>query len=141
MSNHHAALVYSMVLSAAADGGVSQKELDIIAEMISHLPIFRDFERGNFQQLANACIDMLSEEEGLDAAVGQIRGWLPERLRPTAYALACDVIAADDVATQEELRFLEMLRHEIGVDRLTAAAIERAAGARYARHRAEDAGL
>ena len=57
---------------------------------------------------------------------------LPQRLRPTAYAIACDVVAADGEATQEELRYLEILRHELEVDRLTAAAIERGAAARYA---------
>lgn len=133
MSTHHAALIYTMVLSSAADGAVADSELETIRRIVQGLPIFEAFDQGNFKQIAGACMDLLSEEEGLDAAIDQIRQGLEQRLRPTAYALACDVIAADGVATQEELRFLEMLRHELDVDRLTAAAIERGAGARYAR--------
>ena len=102
--------------------------------MVMGLPIFNDFERGNFAEIAGACTDLLTEPDGLDAAVDIIRQSLPKRLCATAYALACDVIAVDGIATQEELRFLEMLRHEIEVDRLTAAAIERGSAARYARH-------
>ena len=101
---------------------------------MSGLPIFEDFERGNFEQIASAALDFL-KEDGLDAAVAIIREALPLRIRATAYAFACDVIAADGIATQEELRFLEMLRHELDVDRLTAAAIERGSAARYARMR------
>ena len=97
------------------------------------LPIFQDFEIGNFGQIASSAIDLLSEADGLDAAVDQIKRTLPENLVATAYALACDVVAADGTATQEELRFLEILRHELDVDRLTAAAIERGSAARYAR--------
>ena len=56
---------------------------------------------------------------------------LPERLRETAYALAVDVVAADGVASQEELRLLEIFRHTVKVGRLEAAAIERGAAARF----------
>ena len=40
--------------------------------------------------------------------------------------------AADGDVHQKELRLLEMIRHQVGIDRLTAAAIERAARARFA---------
>jgi tellurite resistance protein len=132
--SYHAALVYSVVLAAAADGEVAESELEAIRDMVLGLPIFNDFERGNFSEIAGACMDLLTESDGLDAAVDIIHQSLPKRLCATAYALACDVIAVDGVATQEELRFLEMLRHELEVDRLTAAAIERGSAARYARH-------
>jgi tellurite resistance protein len=55
---------------------------------------------------------------------------LPAKLVETAYALACDIAAADGFASQEELRLLEMLRHELAVGRLEAAAIERGTRAR-----------
>jgi tellurite resistance protein len=135
--SYHAALIYSVVLAAAADGDLTDPELDTIREMVIGLPIFKDFETGKFSEIAGACTDLLTEEDGLDAATAIIRQSLPRRLCATAYALACDVIAVDGIATQEELRFLEMLRHEIEVDRLTAAAIERGSAARYARHMEE----
>lgn len=133
MITHHIALIYAMVVGAAADEAVAESELDAIRGIVSHLPIFSDFEKGNLAQIAAAATDLLSEEDGLDAAIGLMKAGLPQRLRPTAYALACDVVAADGEATQEELRYLEMLRHELEVDRLTAAAIERGAAARYAK--------
>lgn len=133
MINHHVALIYAMVLGAAADGALADSELEMIQGIVQHLPIFEDFEQGNLAQIASACTELLTVEDGIDAVISQIKENLPDRLRATAYALACDVVAADGEATQEELRYLEILRHDIGVDRLTAAAIERGAGARYAR--------
>ena len=56
---------------------------------------------------------------------------LPERLWETAYALSCDVAAADGKLGQDELRLLEELRDELVIDRLHAAAIERGARARH----------
>ena len=56
---------------------------------------------------------------------------LPERLFETAYAIACDVAAADGTLREPELRLLEEIRYELNIDRLHAAAIERGARARH----------
>lgn len=133
MISHHAALVYAMVVGAAADGSVSDSELETIRGIVEHLPVFADFERGNLDQVAAAAAEMLTEDDGVDTAIDLIKSGLTERLRPTAYALACDIVAADGKATQEELQYLQMLRYGLDVDRLTAAAIERGAAARYAK--------
>ena len=56
---------------------------------------------------------------------------LPPKLHETAYALAVEVAAADLHVEQEELRFLQMLRDHLDIDKLTVAAIESGARARY----------
>jgi hypothetical protein len=58
---------------------------------------------------------------------------LPQPLRETAYAVACDVAAADGSLESAELEILKLLRRRLNVDRLVAAAIERAAYARHVR--------
>ena len=63
----------------------------------------------------------------------EIRDALPERLNETAYALACDVVAADGKLPDMELRMLEEVREELAVDRLHAAAIEWGARVRHLR--------
>ncbi|MFQ5974145.1 MAG: tellurite resistance TerB family protein [Alphaproteobacteria bacterium] len=132
MIDHHTALIYTMVLASAADSNMTDAELKRIGEIVSHLPIFTDFDPGQLPKIASDCAELLDDEQGLENAFELIRDALPEHLRETAYALACDVVAADGKASQEELRLLELLRHAIGVGRLPAAAIERGAAARYA---------
>lgn len=130
--SHHAALVYTMVLVSAADRDMTDAELRSIGEIIRHLPVFRDYDRNLLPRTAAACAEILAERSGLETAFKLIREALPTKLRETAYALACDIAAADGEIHQEVLRVLEMIRHELKVDRLTAAAIERGARARFA---------
>ena len=87
----------------------------------------------NLVKIAEDCASTLSGENGLEDVLAIVKASLNSKFRETAYALACDVAATDDELPQEELRLLEMIRHTLQIDRLTAAAIERGAAARYAR--------
>jgi tellurite resistance protein len=132
MIDHHTALIYTMVLASAADGAMSDAELRTIGEVVNYLPIFRDFDADTLPRVAGDCAAILDGEEGLDQVLEVIEGLLPDKLRETAYAIACDVAAADGSVQPEELRLLEMLRDRLRIDRLAAAAIERGARARHA---------
>ncbi|MFQ5785252.1 MAG: tellurite resistance TerB family protein [Alphaproteobacteria bacterium] len=133
MVNPHTALIYTMVLVSAADGEMTDAELTTIGQIVQTLPAFTDYDRNQLTKAAADCAEILSDEQGFDTAIAIIAEALPENLRETAYALACDVVAADLVADQAELRVLELLRHGLDIDRLSAAAIERGTRARHAR--------
>ncbi len=45
MLDHHRALIYTMVIVSAADRNLPDSELHAFAEIVGHLPIFRDFDR------------------------------------------------------------------------------------------------
>lgn len=133
MLDHHRALIYVMVLVSAADADMTDLELEAIAENVRYLPVFKDFETDQLFEVARECTGLLQGAKGLDETLDLIKALLPPKLCETAYAVACDIAAADATATQEELRMLEMLRHKLNVDRLCAAAIERGARARHMR--------
>ena len=133
MIDQQKALVYTMVLISAADSDMTDAELGMIGDIVQHLPVFEGFDPEDLPKVAGTCVDGLAGDDGLDDMLDDIAAALPDRLHETAYALACDVVAADGNATQEELRMLEMLRHRLGIERLIAAAIERGARARFAR--------
>jgi hypothetical protein len=78
-----------------------------------------------------ATITLLREDDGLAHAGRLIREALTPRLRETAYALACEVVAGDGFAAQSTLQMLEFVLNELHLDPLVSAAIERAARARY----------
>lgn len=129
--NHHSALIYTMVLMAAADRDMSDAEMSSIGDMVGHLPVFRDYDRARIAKTAASCVDVLNGKDGLDAVLKKIGEGLPEKLRETAYALACDVAAADSQVTEEEARLLDLIRFELKIGKLVAAAIERGARARH----------
>ena len=134
MLDHHRALIYTMVIVSAADRNLPDSELHAFAEIVGHLPIFRDFDRDDLPGLFNDCTELISGENGLDETLRAIKAGLPPKLRETAYAIACDVAVSDGrQPSQEVLRLLELIRHRLGVERLVAAAIERGARARYSK--------
>ena len=133
MIDHHAGLIYTMVLMSAADRNMTDAELRTIGEIVQYLPIFNDFDDDRLPQVAGDCAALLDDEDGLERTLEVIRESLPNRLRETAYAVACDVAAADGTVGQEEIRLLEIIRYGLDIDRLTAAAIERGARARHTR--------
>ena len=124
-------LVAVMIAVSASDEDIRTSELVKIQVAVNHLPIFVDYDVDRMKRTAGVVFDLFSEEEGLDALFGLVRDNLPEHLYETAYALACDVAAADGSLTETELRLLEEIRYELNIDRLHAAAIERGARARH----------
>ena len=131
--NPQDALVAVMVATSASDQNMTDSELVTITGIIDILPVFDGYDRDHVARVSNMVADLFEEEDGLDALMGLIEKALPDHLRETAYALACDVSAADKLVNIFELRFLEMLRHDLRVGRLAAAAIERGARARHQR--------
>ncbi|MCA0941202.1 MULTISPECIES: tellurite resistance TerB family protein [Roseobacteraceae] len=126
-------LVALMIAVSASDENMRTAELVKIESAVNMLPIFSDYDIDRMRVITDLVFDLFEQEDGLDALFGLLRDNLPERLNETAYALACDVAAADGTLREEELRLLEEIRYELDIDRLHAAAIERGARARHLR--------
>lgn len=129
--SHHTALIYVMVVVAASDGVISDKELKTIGGLSKTLPCFREFDHEKLIATAQDCGAILQEADGLDAVLGLAKVALPEPLRETAYWLALEVALSDSRVMLEEIRILDAIRRALGLDRLVAAALERGARARY----------
>jgi len=133
MNTAQDALIHLMILAASSDSAMTERELTRITALIDRLPVFEGFDRERLEEVANACADKLNGPNGLDRVIEDAVAALPEKLQDTAYAVAVEVTAVDLHLEQEELRFLEMLRDALTLDRLTTAAIEVAARARHRR--------
>jgi tellurite resistance protein len=124
-------LLALMIAVSASDEDMRTAELVKIEAAVQLLPIFSSYDPDRITHVTQVVFDLLEQEDGLDALFGLIRENLPDRLFETAYALACDVAAADGTLGEAELRLLEEIRYELALDRLHAAAIERGARARH----------
>ncbi|SMX29975.1 Tellurite resistance protein TerB [Pelagimonas phthalicica] len=124
-------LVALMIAVSASDENVRTAELVKIDSAVNNLPVFASYDVDRVREMSVLVFELFSQEDGLDALFGMIRNDLPEVLFETAYALACDVAAADGTLQETELRLLEEIRYELEIDRLHAAAIERGARARH----------
>ena len=130
--DQHTALIFTMVLVSAAEGEMTDAELEMIGRQVRHLPVFKGFAKERLPEVGRQCADLLREDDGLELAVDMVAEALSSPLRETAYALACEIAAADGALAIEELNLLGMLRQELGIDRLVAVAIERTTYVRHA---------
>ncbi len=124
-------LVAVMLAVSVSDSKMRTAELLRIETSVNHLPVFANYDMDRIRKVSEIVFDLFSEDDGLDALFGLVRENLPDYLWETAYALACDVAAADGTLHGPELRILEEIRYELSIDRLHAAAIERGARARH----------
>jgi hypothetical protein len=129
----HDALIHLMLVAASSDSTMTERELIRIQALIDRLPVFEGFDKSRLTEVANECADLLNGPDGLDRVVDNALAALPKKLEDTAYALAVEITSVDLHLEQEELRYLEMLRDKLSIDRLTTAAIEVAARARHRR--------
>ena len=127
----HDALIHLMILAASSDSSMTEKELVRIQALIGRLPVFEGFDGNRFAAVANNCADKLNGAGGLDQVMDDAIAALPRKLQDTAYAVAVEITSVDLHLEQEELRFLELLRDKLDLDRLVTAAIETAARARH----------
>jgi tellurite resistance protein len=125
------ALIYAMITTAAVDRAITDDELGRIGSIVNELPPFRNYDRDWLVGEAQECGKVLSKVDGLAKVLELIADGLPHRLNETAYVLAAEVAASDLRVRLEEVRFLEMLAEKLGLDKLTCAALERAAKARH----------
>lgn len=125
------ALIALMIAVSASDEDIQTSELVKITTALNHLPVFAGYDPERLPRVSQMVFDLLEQEDGLEALFGLIRDALPEALFETAYALSCDVAAADGRIGAHEARMLEEVRDELALDRLHAAAIERGARARH----------
>lgn len=129
--SHHEALIFAMVTMSAVDRTMTDSELKKIGEVVKSMPVFEDFSEERLIAVAEMCGEILQADDGLATILELIRTCIPKKLHETAYAFAVEVAAADLHVEPEELRFLQMLRDQLGLDKLTVAAIERGARARH----------
>ena len=127
------ALILTMVLVSAADGGITDREIGIMSGLVQTLPAFQDFTSSALSDATDRAVSLLHDNDGLAHAARLMRAALNTKLRETAYVLACEVVAGGQGARQQSLEMLEFVRGELGLDSLISAAIERGVRARYQR--------
>jgi tellurite resistance protein len=127
----HDALIYVMVMVSAVDAQMPDSELSRIGRLTRFLPVFEGFDADTLLDVSRQCAALLSGPEGLDIVLEVIREKLPPKLYDTAYALGVEIALADLNVGPEEIRLLQLLRDRLQLDKLTCAAIERGAIARF----------
>jgi tellurite resistance protein len=125
------ALIYAMVAVSAADRKMTADEISRIGSIVRELPPFLKYNGDWLAGTAQECGKLLGKPHGFEKVLEVVKNSLPAHLHETAYVLAAEVAASDLEHHDDEERFLAMLAAKLGLDKLTCAALERAAKARH----------
>ena len=112
------ALVLTMVLVSAADGGITDREIGIMSGLVQTLPAFQDFTTEALADVTERAAELLNDDDGLAHAAKLMRAALNPKLRETAYALACEVVAGGEGSRRQSMEMLDFVRGELGLDQL-----------------------
>lgn len=94
------------------------------------LPFCPQIDAARARLMVPLITDMAGAPDGVEAVLDLIADALPPAVADTAYLLAADYVSAYGTALPEQIRLLERLGEAIKLDRLTRAALDRAALAR-----------
>ena len=125
------AIIYLMVMTSAADGNISERELLTIGRVVRSFPLFETTDEQDLVKTAENCGTLMASDGGLHKVLTAAKEALPKHLAETAYAGVIDVVTADENLDLTEIRVLELVRDILNVPDDGAAAIEHAARARH----------
>ena len=92
-------MAHTMVMASAIDAEMTDSELLRIGQQINCIPLLEDYEPDKLATDAAASTDPFVGDGGVDVATDQIKAALPTRMRKTAYAFYCEIVAADGPRT------------------------------------------
>lgn len=110
------------VAAVAADGVVTPDEVQGLAASLSRTRAFKAATPKQVQATFERVLK-LSREEGTEGMLKRCAEAVPRDLRPTAFAIAADLVFADGDVSGSERKYLEHIQGVLGVPEAEAVRI------------------
>lgn len=108
-----------ILCAAACDGHISDSESRNVATGLMRMRLFEDWTQQKLKTVYDEC-ERIIKRDGVEALLKKASDMMPEELRVTAFANACDLILADGMVEETEKKYLELLAETLQVDPDTA---------------------
>jgi uncharacterized tellurite resistance protein B-like protein len=110
------ALVETMILAAAADGVVTEREMETLIARILERPEFEGTKTDEIATLVEHSVRALSEAADMQEVLASLRERLPDhKNRMLAFGLGAAIAFADHRATRSELGLLKTFQAALGI--------------------------
>ncbi|MEO0488401.1 MAG: tellurite resistance TerB family protein [Cyanobacteria bacterium P01_A01_bin.123] len=96
------------LVAIAADGYLSEQEGREMTMVLSRMHLFRSYSGDVMHRMLDNLLGTL-KQQGPGELIAFAKASLPEDLRPTAFAIATDLVLADGTVTPQEQAFLDDL--------------------------------
>jgi hypothetical protein len=119
-------LIYTMTLSAAVSGDITDKELNVIKYLFTTLPVFENSNNDHLSKKMLESLEVIKSEPNIENITDLISESLENNLnlKKTAYIIAIEIMMADLEVTEESHRVLELLENSFGLDTLETSSIK-----------------
>lgn len=103
-----------LLAANASDGHVSEEEARGMFTILSRMRLYENWSDEKLGRILHRLIGML-KREGVEKLVKRCVPAIPEALRATVFANACDLVLADGTVEQEEREFINELWRTLGM--------------------------
>ena len=110
----HEAFTGILLAAAAADGHIADEEARGLWTIIERMKLFSNFTPDKFNRMMDVLLKIL-KKGGPELLIEKCVPDLPDELRETAFANACDIVLADGVVEDEERELIEKLQNELEI--------------------------
>lgn len=100
--------------AVAADGVVTQEEVQGLGTSLARTRLFKDLNPRQVNQ-AFEKVMKVAKNKGPEQLLQLSSEAIPHELRPTAFAIAADLLFADSEVAESEKKYLEHIQQSLGV--------------------------
>ncbi len=108
--------------ASACDGHIAGDEVQGLVTTLLRMKLYQRCTDKHFNQILNKLMGIV-KKKSVDDLIDACAESLPQELRETAFANACDIILADGVVEADEKAFINRLQGKLRIDTQTARAI------------------
>jgi hypothetical protein len=105
--------------ASACDGHIAQEEVQSLFTTTERMRMFENVSPNKWNSMMDILLKIL-KKDGPMKLVDRCADALPDGLRQTVFANACDIVLADGVVEDEEKEFLDHLQKVLELDGDTA---------------------
>lgn len=98
--------------AVASDGHIAEEEVRGLVTILARMKMYENWSDDKFNSMLNRILGAI-KREGVDKVMDRAAESLPENLRETAFANACDLVLADGIVEDEEKQFLDKLQKRL----------------------------
>lgn len=104
-----------LMAASACDGHFADDEIQGLVTTLGRMKLFSRFTDKQYSQTLQR-VHSIFRKKGVDTLVDSCVEGLPNELRETAFANACDIVLADGTVESEERQFMDSLYRKLRLD-------------------------
>jgi hypothetical protein len=103
-----------LLCACAADGHIADEEATGLCTTLGRMKLYDNWSPDKFNGMIDRMLGMI-KRNGVEKTIQRCAEALPDKLHPTAFAGACDLVLADGVVEDEEKEFLDKLQRVLQI--------------------------